>query len=369
MAIRHITRSFFALLTVLVSFSLPTQAQETLRVGLAAPMSGPFLEFGKQMENGINLAAETVKERGGPDIELVIADDKCTRDGAKAAANQLVGARVDVVIGHVCWGASVEGARIYADADIPQISPATRHPSFTDEAFGKPGLRFRLTGRDDHFGRIAADYLKTLSISGRVAVLHDNSAFGKDTATRLKDALETAGTRPARFEAFQSGLSEYGSLAIQLEADAIDVVFLGSYHADAALIVKALKERGVAISVVGGDAILVDDFLLQAGDTAEGIQAIAAPDPRQLLTDPDLLATFKEKDIEAFALTIPSFVAVELIVSALSANPADLAKGLLETEHGTILGPIRFEQNGDSNLPSFVPYVWRDGAFQHKVGP
>lgn len=355
-----------AAITCLVLMATTPGLAEPLRIGLAAPMSGPFSELGAQMENGIRTALATRTRRGTPEIELVITDDQCTRDGAKAAANQLMGARVDVVIGHVCWGASFEGARIYAAASVPQISPATRHPSFTDEDFGAPGLRFRLTGRDDRFGPDAARYITMHYPGARIAILHDNTALGKDIATRLNDALEAGGTRLARFETFQSGLSDYGSLAIQLDADAIDVLFLGAYHADAAMVIKALKARQSDIAIIGSDAILIDDFLIEANEAANGIEAIAPPDPRQLVRDPALFARFKDKDTETFGLTLPAYAAVELILSAYDKAPDNIAAALSEQGHSTIFGEIRFTPQGDSNLPDFVPYLWKDGSYRHK---
>ena len=108
-------------------------------------------------------------------------DDACDAKTADAVANQLAGKGVAMVVGHLCLAASIAASTVYAGNKIVEISPAITYPKYTDERPG-PGI-FRLAGRDDQQGIVAGDFIATRYADKRIAIVDDNSAYGKGLAT------------------------------------------------------------------------------------------------------------------------------------------------------------------------------------------
>jgi branched-chain amino acid transport system substrate-binding protein len=61
--------------SVLALASIQAVAQETIKVGLVAPFSGPFADYGKQMQNGINAYMKKYGDHvAGKKVEIVVRD-------------------------------------------------------------------------------------------------------------------------------------------------------------------------------------------------------------------------------------------------------------------------------------------------------
>jgi branched-chain amino acid transport system substrate-binding protein len=128
------------------------------------------------------LAVADLNLRGGvlgEQIELITADDYCDGEQAVAAANKLVSAGVVAVFGHLCSGAAIPASKIYSDAGLLMVSTGATNPKLTEQGFINV---FRMTGRDDLQGRIAADLLAERWGGKPIAILHDGQAYGKGLA-------------------------------------------------------------------------------------------------------------------------------------------------------------------------------------------
>jgi len=57
------------------------QAQEKVKIGIIATLSGPPAVLGQQLRNGFNLAVKTLDGKlGGRDVEVIVADDELKPD-------------------------------------------------------------------------------------------------------------------------------------------------------------------------------------------------------------------------------------------------------------------------------------------------
>jgi branched-chain amino acid transport system substrate-binding protein len=136
-----------------------TALQAEIKIGIAGPLSGSALAAGEQQEIGANSAIAYLNANGGllgEEIVTTSVDDACDPEQAKAAARKLVTEGVILVVGHVCSGASLAASKIYEDAGIVMISPASTNPKVTENGHGNV---FRVIGRDDQQGIIAGNFL------------------------------------------------------------------------------------------------------------------------------------------------------------------------------------------------------------------
>ena len=216
-------------------------AQTEIKVGIAGPLSGSALNTGEQQEVGAQKAIVHLNEKGGllgKKIVAISVDDACEPRQAKAVAKQLVSEGVVFVVGHVCSGCSLAAMKIYEEAGIIMISPASTNPKVTDE--GGPNI-FRVIGRDDQQGTVAGNYLADNFSNKNIAIIHDGDAYGKGLAEFTKLQLNKRGVNEALFTSYTQDKKDYKPLVNKLVDKKIDALYIGGYMTDIGIISRQAK--------------------------------------------------------------------------------------------------------------------------------
>lgn len=111
-----------------------------VKLGFAAPLTGPQAHYGEEYKNGVTLAIEDANAEkptidGKPvKFELLAEDDLADPKTATQVAQKFVDAKVNGIIGHFNSGTAIPASKIYSDAGIPQVAMATA-PAFTQQGF------------------------------------------------------------------------------------------------------------------------------------------------------------------------------------------------------------------------------------------
>ncbi|HYH69928.1 MAG TPA: branched-chain amino acid ABC transporter substrate-binding protein [Methyloceanibacter sp.] len=342
---------------------------KTTKVAVVGPVTGQYASFGAQMKNGAELAVEDINAAGGvlgKTLDLDVGDDACDPKQAVAVANQMVGDGVALVAGHYCSGSSIPASSVYKDADMVQISPASTNPAFTDNRAG-PNI-YRVCGRDDQQGGVAGKYLAENFKDKNIAIVHDKTAYGKGLADETKKAMNAAGKEEVMFEAYTAGEKDYSALVSKLKQANVDVLFLGGYHTEAGLIVRQMRDQGMAAILMGGDALITQEYWSITGPAGEGTLMTFSPDPRKNPAAAEVVKRFKDKGVEPEGYVLYTYAAIQAwkqaVEKAGSTAAADVVKALNENEFDTVIGKFRFNEKGDPNLPPYAVYRWSNGTYE-----
>ncbi len=343
------------------------QASADIRIAVAGPMDGQFRDLGAQMRAGAEQAVSDINAAGGVNGEnlvLEVADDGCDADKAVAVANQLIGKDVVFVAGHFCFNASIPASEVYAGAGIVQISPGTTLPKFTDERPGE-GV-FRLAPRDDQQAEVAGQFLADTFSDERIALLHDKTAYGKGLLDAVKAVMNDQGKSEDLSLGFDAGEDDYRYLVSQLGLENVGVVFLGGYHPEAGLIKLEMNRQGLDAVLMSGDALMTEEFLAVAGEAGNGTLLTYPIDPRDMEQSAGVVSVLEEAGKSADRYSLATYAAIQAWAQAAnSAGDTDLqavSDALSTQTFETVLGPVEFDEKGDSNRPGYVIYEWREGA-------
>lgn len=347
-----------------------TAARADFLLGLAGPMTGPEAQFGEQFKRGAEKAVADLNAKGGvlgQKVALAIGDDACDPKQARSVAEELSSKKVAAVIGHFCSGSSIPASEVYQENNIPQISPGSTSPKYTERGLNNVQ---RVCGRDDQQGGVAADYLATKQKGKAVAIIHDKSAYGKGLADEFKKALNAKGVTEVFFEAITAGEKDYSALVTKVKAAKVDYLFLGGYKTEGGLIVRQMRDQGVKTTLMGGDALLVEEFWAITGPAGQGTLVTFSPDPRLLPQNAALVKYFRDQKYEPETYTLYSYAAVQAWAAAAEkAKSADPAKVITALRSGdkfdTAIGPIGFDAKGDVVGPTYVVYSWKDGKYAY----
>ena len=348
-------------------------------VAVVGPITGQYASFGAQMKNGGELAIEDINAAGGvlgKKLDLEFGDDACDPKQAVAVANQMTGNNVALVAGHYCSGSSIPASKVYAEANMVQISPASTNPAFTDNRAG-PNI-YRVCGRDDQQGGVAGKYIASHFSDKKVAFVHDKTAYGKGLADETKKAMNEAGKQEAMYEAITAGEKDYSALVSKLKQANIDLVYFGGYHTEAGLIIRQMRDQGMNTILMGGDALITQEFWSITGPAGEGTLMTFSPDPRKNPAAAEVVKRFKDKDIEPEGYVLYTYAALQAwkqaAEKAKSIESADVVKAMNDTEFDTVIGRFKFNEKGDPNLPPYAVYRWSNGTYdeisdQASAGP
>ena len=341
----------------------------TTPVAVVGPMTGQYATFGAQMKNGAEMAVADINEAGGvlgKKLDLSTGDDACDPKQAVAVANQMSAAGVKLAAGHYCSGSSIPASKVYADGDMVQISPASTNPTLTDERAG-PNI-YRVCGRDDQQGGIAGKYLAANFADKNIAFVDDKTAYGKGLAAETKKAMNETGKQAAMEESITAGEKDYSALVSKLKLANIDVIYFGGYHTEAGLIIRQMRDQGMNTILMGGDALITQEFWSITGDAGEGTLMTFSPDPRKNPAAAELVKRFKDKGIEPEGYVLYTYAALQAwkqaAEKAKSVEKDEIVKALNDTEFDTVVGKFKFNEKGDPNLPPYAVYRWSNGTYE-----
>jgi branched-chain amino acid transport system substrate-binding protein len=336
-------------------------------IGAAGPITGQLAWIGEQMQRGAEMAVADINAAGGvrgQQVQVITADDFCDPKQAVAAAQKLVGAGVVFVVGHVCSGASIPASAVYEAAGVLQISPASTNPLLTEQ--GRANV-FRVVGRDDAQGIVAGNYLADHWGDKKIAILHDNTTYGKGLVDVAKAQLNKRGVTEAIYQAYTPGKNDYSAEIAALQAADIAVLYVGGYNNEVALMARAARDRGYAVQLVSGDGMATEEFSLIAGPAAEGTLFTFVADPRRNAEAASVVERFRAENFEPEGYTLLSYAAVQAWAQAVEkANSLELQAviaSLRTHQFDTVLGRISFDGKGDLTAQSWIWYIWKGGKY------
>ena len=353
--------------TFVLSGVLATAASAQTKIAVAGPMTGEYAAFGQQMKAGAEQAVADLNKAGGvlgQQIVLEIGDDACDPKQAVSVANQLAGKGVKLVAGHFCSSSSIPASKVYAEEGVLQISPASTNPVFTDKGDWNT---FRTCGRDDQQGLVAGNYMAKQFATAKIAILHDNTAYGKGLADETQKALNAKGVKEVLYTAYTPKERDYSALVSRLKQAGVEVIYVGGYHTEAGLILRQAKEQGMKATLVGGDALVTNEFWQIAGEAGDGTLMTFASDPRKRPTAAAVVKAFKDKGVDPEGYVLYTYAAIQVWAEAAkkigSTDPKKVAAEMHSGSWSTVLGPISFDKKGDVTVSDYVFYVWHAGKY------
>jgi branched-chain amino acid transport system substrate-binding protein len=343
----------------------PAQAQ--IKIATAGPITGEYASFGNQLKAGAEQAVADINAKGGvlgKQLVLSIGDDACDPKQAVSVANGFAAAKVVFVAGHFCSSSSIPASKVYAEEGILQITPASTNPAFTDKGGWNT---FRTCGRDDQQGKVAGEYMAKTFAKQKIAILHDNTAYGKGLADETKKNLNAKGKKETMYQAYVPGEKDYSALVSRMKSEGIDVIYIGGYHTETGLIIRQAREQGMKPILVGGDALVTNEFWQITGDAGEGTLMTFPSDPRKRPTAAAVVKEFQAKNIDPEGYVLYTYAAIQVWAEAAtkagSTDPKKVAAALHAGTWPSVLGPISYDAKGDVKVSDYVFYVWHAGKY------
>ena len=348
-------------------------AQEVVRIGHSAAVTGPVSYFGKDTENGARMAIEALNARGvmvgGKKVrfQLMAEDDGGDPKQATSVAQKLVDAKVNGVVGHETSGTTIPASKIYHQAGIPQISPSSTSPKYTQQGFN---TAFRVVANDVQLGRALGRYAVKSVGARRVAVIDDRTAYGQGLAAEFAKGLQQQGAKIVAREFTHDKATDFNAILTKIRATRPDLIFFGGMSSTAGPMLRQMKQLGLNTKLMGGDGICSDEIHKLSGGTMADGQVFCAEaggvDAAGKAAMDNFRAAYKKRFGIDVQINAPyAYDAVMTMAEAMSkagsTAPARYLPVLSKIEYKGVTGLVAFDARGDIRDGTITLYTFKGG--------
>jgi branched-chain amino acid transport system substrate-binding protein len=263
-------RAAIALGGALMLASSPLLAQETVKVGLILPMTGPFASTGRQIEAAAKLyMAEKGATVAGKTIQLIVKDDTGTPDVTRRIAQELlVNDKVSFLAGFGLTPLAFAVAPLATQSKTPMIVMAAATSSITEQS---PFiLRTSFTLPQVTIG--IADWAAKNGVKKAMTLVSDYGP-GIDAEKAFKERLTAAGgevTGEVRIPLRNPDFAPFLQRVSDAKPDALFVFVPSGVGSQ---FMKQFVERGLdksGIRLIATGDVTDDDIVDSMGDVALG---------------------------------------------------------------------------------------------------
>ncbi len=360
-------------------FSSTASAQDTIKIGFFAPITGPAAADGASAKNAVELGVKDVNASGGikgKKVELIVYDDRLKAEEAVAIANKLI--EKDKVVGVVSGsysGPTRVSAPIFQKAGMPMVAGYAVHPDVTwDPNTKKPNdFMFRNGFLGEIEGAAAAQFAVKDLKAQKISMIYMDNDFGRSISAGFAARAEKLGAKILAKEMYKfPGEKDFRPFLTRIKEGNPDVIFAAGYYNEAASIVRQAKELGIKAQILGEEGFDSPKFLEIAGPAAEGViiaTNLDRDDPRPLVQN--FIKNYKEAYKEdADMVGASSYDAFMILVDAIKKAGTDakaIQKALLETkDYNGLTGKISRFAEGEVVKPVQIQIV-KEGKFRRKA--
>lgn len=278
-------------------------AGEPIKIGLATDLSNIIPQPGQDIANGARIAVLDRNEMEGIQgfqVELDVQDDRCVGEDATNVANLFASdPQVVAVVGHVCSGATSAAIDVYVQARIPNVSPSSTAAFLPEKGYDTFN---RVAFSDAAQGTVDARYIYSVLGLTTLAVVHDNSDYGKGLAETVAAEFTNLGgtvVNDGELLVINTEEQDYRAVLTPLAAEPPAALFFAGYEQQAALLISQMKEVGLADTIfMSDDGTYTQGYIDAAGEAAEGSYAsfVNTTD----FADAEALEAFKARYEEEF---------------------------------------------------------------------
>ncbi|MEW2291668.1 branched-chain amino acid ABC transporter substrate-binding protein [Streptomyces sp. NPDC006743] len=360
----------------------------TVVIGVDAPLTGQNSATGLGIQSGVEIAVKDANAKKlvpGVTFKVVALDDKALPPTGQQNASQLV-ANKDVlgVVGPLNSGVAQTMQKVFASANLAEISPSNTAPELTQGKNWVSGNKtrpfktyFRTAITDEVQGGFAADYVfKTLK-KKKVFVVDDKQTYGAGLAGIFGKKFKEAGGTVVGTDHVNVGDKDFATLVTKIKNSGAELLYYGGQYDESQVLTKQLKDAGAKIPLMGGDGMFTPTYIQTAGKAAEGdfVTSVGVP-VDTLPAAKDFIDKYKSGGYKGDYGTYGgySYDAATALIKAVGnvvkdgKVPADARQKVVDEvqkiDFEGIAGPVGFDQYGDTKNKQLTLYQVTGGVWK-----
>ncbi|MGD1276881.1 MAG: ABC transporter substrate-binding protein [Tepidisphaeraceae bacterium] len=356
-------------IAALAVFALRTRLskQGGITIGATLPLSGDAAVFGKNTQEGIDLAVKEINDAGGVlgrKITIQYEDTQALAKEGVTAYQKLVSVnKVPAIIDDSVSSVTLAMAPL-ADRDhVVILATGATAPQIS----GVSKYVFRIWNSDAYEGQVIAECAFAEMSLKNVAILYCNNEYGQGLKGVFRAQFLGRGGRIATEEAFEQGATDFRTQLTKIGATNPDGIYLVGYPKEIGAALRQSKELGISAKLLGTVALHDQQLIDIAGHAADGVVFPFPKDPTGNQVD-NFKTAFAAKYSKAPpVLADVGYDAVRMIARAIEVSKDaagdQLRQGLSTLkDYSGASGMMTFDERGDVHKPMGIKVI-QDGKF------
>ena len=351
----------------------PAKAADPIRIGLSLSLTGPTAPAGKQVLAGLEIWRDDVNAKGGllnRPVQLVYYDDQGAPANAPGIYAKLMSVdKVELLIGP------------YSTNVIAAAMPAIiQNKRTTIGIFGlgaNQSFKYPKYFSMNSQGPSPANYSKCVFELAaeqtpkptRIALVGADVEYSRNALDGARENAKKMGFEIVFERTYPLATTDYTSIVRGMMAAKPDVVFYATLPVDTVGLIKASTELKFRPKMAGGAmlGLLVTGIKQNLGEQINGYISnefyIPAPS-LQFEGTAKMMETYQAKagaaGIDPLGFTYPpyAYAAGQILAKAVTATQSlddeKLAAYLRDTNFDTVIGPVKFGENGEWTTPRII---------------
>ncbi|MGA7695550.1 MAG: ABC transporter substrate-binding protein [Candidatus Sulfotelmatobacter sp.] len=361
-----------------------------IRIGFLGPIDrNPEQVFGQRMLNGAQLAVDDANARGGYcgkpfkllprndydnwQANAVYGEERPTTQeiwgaGASQTAKMVYDDKDWAIFGSISSESTHMALRVALRAEIPIVNSASTDPTIPETYI--PWYFTDLQDDRVQANTLARHIYDELKLK-RIAVLRINNRYGRFGSPKFKEVSQRLGHPVALEQRFPAGTTDFRRELRSIQDSRVDGIVLWTDQAQTAMILKQMHELGMKQQVFGSYRTIGDDLMAQAGDLAEGFEAVfpydaARTDPRWQKFNGDYALKYNEKPEQFASLAYDAMNVLLGSICEAGLNKARIMDALAQVyEYDGVTGHMVFDTNSKNIAPMYLARV-HNGVIEYR---
>jgi len=343
-------------------------AQETIKLGIVAPMSEPNARYGDFTLRGVRLAAQQINEQGGVQgrqIEIFPADSQGTPVEGVSATRRLIDQdQVDYIIGDVSSSVTLAMQPVAEEAGVLLLNAASSNPKITyDAGVGGYQWTFRNYPTDENRALIIVKYAIEEMKVNKFAVLAIDSDYGRSAIAFSKKYLGELGGNILSEDYYKEGEVDFRSVLAKIRASEAQAIIMYGLADTTPIIARQMIETGLAgkIPLIGNGEFNAEATIKSAPAALEGAVEAAAWLPAwDSERSRDFVAAFaaanqgEAPNNHAYTHWETVHLLAAAIQEADSTDREKVRETLANIRYDSAMGEVTFDDHHQARLPMIL---------------
>lgn len=281
----------------------PGVAEDSVKIGVHTPLTGPASFVGQGFKLGAELAVEEINENGGVDgreIDMIIVDDEGTPEGASLAIRRLVDQeQVFLLFGAGTSTSTVPQLQYFTqNPGLPYYVSLASDPQVLEEY--RANVFSGATTTQNAMVEVISGYIVDDTDIESISLMQCDQGHCQAGVPLLQEALEEGGLTVEGVETYNSGATDFaGQIDSILKADP-DAVFIYGLAEDGGRIIPQLRRSGFEGEILGDTSLSDPSVVEVAGKAAEGLVTFWLASPQYIDETTGPMAEWRERFDSAY---------------------------------------------------------------------
>ncbi len=298
------TVSVFFAFVLIMCLCVPALADDTIKIGMIGPLTGPAASYGNSVKQGCEIAVEEINALGGIQLEISYQDDQHDAEISVNAYNNVMDWGAKMIVGTVTTNPCLAVSSIAYEERVFMMTPSA---SSLDVIANKDNM-YQICFTDPAMGAHSAEYISEHKLAEKIAIIYNNAdAYSTGIYQAFTEKANELGLNIVETKTFTDETTDFSVQITAAKEAGADLVFLPIYYTPASMIFNQAASMEYSPTYFGVDGM--DGILQVEGFDTSLAEGVILLTPFSDASTEENVVNFVTKYVAAYGVIPDQFAA------------------------------------------------------------